>query len=282
MDHVLRSGLFKDKEVRQINYCRLYLQAITVSDITTASGSRLFAGINRGRTTEITSSTTWHHINQAKPDSASWSLWRKACELFSVNGILKEVLGAWLDPPMEQRRSWPTYYEPSTDSLLERSADKYEVHHRYKRRQTFHKTTTSVIIAAPPTSYPVDARPSQTGWYIPKLTRSRQPSKRPSQAHSKNTALHWTTGNRLSSLAFNLSGHPPTLWTFSPINHSEHVAMARQLPNTARLAGYWRYQTRLDSHLELDLLTATIPNRLGPKDKACLALSAFCHVYANG
>jgi hypothetical protein len=38
MDAVLQSGKFKDKEIRWINYCRLYLQAVTISDLTQANG----------------------------------------------------------------------------------------------------------------------------------------------------------------------------------------------------------------------------------------------------
>ena len=92
MDHVLASKTFKPIDICRINYCRLYLQAITVSDISTASGSRLFGGIHKGITTEITSSTTWHHIVQERPDVASWKIWNKALSLFSTNGILHTPL----------------------------------------------------------------------------------------------------------------------------------------------------------------------------------------------
>jgi hypothetical protein len=38
MDHVLESRQFTSSEVRQINYCRLYLQARTLSDLALANG----------------------------------------------------------------------------------------------------------------------------------------------------------------------------------------------------------------------------------------------------
>jgi hypothetical protein len=78
MDHVLSSGQFRPIEVRAINYCRLYLQAVTVSDITNATGTRLFHGVTRGSVTDILSTTKWHLTYQAKPDTASWKLWKKA------------------------------------------------------------------------------------------------------------------------------------------------------------------------------------------------------------
>ena len=77
MDHVLESKMFSPADIRLVNYCQLYLQAVTVSDISIASGSRLFSGIHKGITTEITSTTTWHHTVQAKPDAAAWKFGKK-------------------------------------------------------------------------------------------------------------------------------------------------------------------------------------------------------------
>ena len=45
MDHVLERGTFSPPEIRRINYCRLFLQAITVSDITDATGTNLSPGV---------------------------------------------------------------------------------------------------------------------------------------------------------------------------------------------------------------------------------------------
>jgi hypothetical protein len=64
MDHVLQSQLFTAQQIRRINYCRLFLQAVTVSDITNASGSCLFKGILSGDTKDIISMTTWHQTHQ--------------------------------------------------------------------------------------------------------------------------------------------------------------------------------------------------------------------------
>lgn len=74
MDHVLASKEFSAREICRINYCHLFLQVITVSDITNASGTWIFNGIQKGNTSEITNSTTWHHTVQGNPDVASWKL----------------------------------------------------------------------------------------------------------------------------------------------------------------------------------------------------------------
>ena len=41
MDMVLASGKFKPAQIRQTNYCRMYLQAVTISDISRANGKEV-------------------------------------------------------------------------------------------------------------------------------------------------------------------------------------------------------------------------------------------------
>jgi hypothetical protein len=74
MDRVLERGDFTRKEIRKINYCRLYLQAITVSDISNATGMTLMPGIRSGEYTIWSSVTHFHKTNQAKPDISTWRL----------------------------------------------------------------------------------------------------------------------------------------------------------------------------------------------------------------
>jgi hypothetical protein len=88
MDHVLASNEFKPHEIRSINYCRLYLQAVTISDIANASGTRIADGILKGDLSLVPSRTKWHLVNQAKPDRTTWRVWRRACDLFSTSGTL--------------------------------------------------------------------------------------------------------------------------------------------------------------------------------------------------
>ena len=45
MDHILERGSFTKRQIKRINYCRLYLQAVTVSDIATATGAALAPGV---------------------------------------------------------------------------------------------------------------------------------------------------------------------------------------------------------------------------------------------
>jgi hypothetical protein len=83
MDHVLERGNFSSKDIQRINYCRLYYQAVTVSDISNASGTSLCPGIRIGEYTFWSGFTQYHSTNQAKPDRATWRIWSKALDLIA-------------------------------------------------------------------------------------------------------------------------------------------------------------------------------------------------------
>jgi hypothetical protein len=41
MDHILNSNHYSPAEIKKLNYCRLYLNAVTVSDLTKPDGATL-------------------------------------------------------------------------------------------------------------------------------------------------------------------------------------------------------------------------------------------------
>jgi hypothetical protein len=83
MYHVLEQGNFNHKEIRKINYCQLYLQAITVSDISNATGNQLMPGIRFGKYTLWSGVTHSRKTNQLKPDNSTWRLWSRAMTLIA-------------------------------------------------------------------------------------------------------------------------------------------------------------------------------------------------------
>jgi hypothetical protein len=99
MDVILASKRFTDEEIRKINYCRLYLQALTISDLIIAGGTRLDPYFLKGRCGPMLSSTRLHHVNQARPDSHSWNLWQRANYLWTSQGTkLLQPLGRLVGP----------------------------------------------------------------------------------------------------------------------------------------------------------------------------------------
>jgi hypothetical protein len=92
MDLVLESDNFTTKEILQINYCRLFLQSVTLSDLTLAEGTQLDPHMRIRRPSPRSSTTTVHHINQASPDEAAWRLWQRANLVWATPGLLTSHL----------------------------------------------------------------------------------------------------------------------------------------------------------------------------------------------
>ena len=68
---------FSDMELRQINYCRLFFQALTLSDICNAQGTSLAIGIYKGELSWHQSRSILQEPYQESPGPRTWSIWRK-------------------------------------------------------------------------------------------------------------------------------------------------------------------------------------------------------------
>jgi hypothetical protein len=104
MEWIIQSDRFTDKEVVRLNYCRLFLNAVTLSDLTATNGKLLDIGKLNGEPSLISSRSLWMAVKQDNPSAAEWRLWRKANSIWSTeNGILRQPLGDWLQD-LKQRR----------------------------------------------------------------------------------------------------------------------------------------------------------------------------------
>jgi hypothetical protein len=80
MDRVLEYGQFRQREIRLINYCRLYLQVRTIADLTTAEGTLVDPGFLFDQVSLLSSRSTDLEIIQERPSTPeAWTAWRKAC-----------------------------------------------------------------------------------------------------------------------------------------------------------------------------------------------------------
>ena len=156
MDYVLRSGKFKAWEIRLVNYCRMYLQCTTVSDITLANGIYIDEGMMKGRPSLLSSTTKWHHVYQARPAEQSWTVWRRALKLFSDNnGRLRITLGKWTAPSHKLRRNWPVWYDPISEDIYFYKIGHYERHRRLNRLHRYQPDSTEALPAIPSRSFPI-------------------------------------------------------------------------------------------------------------------------------
>ena len=104
MDLVLQSHRFTPAQIRVINYCRLYLGAITLADLTTPNGIMLDNAKLQGHVSRLSNITRWLKIRQDRPADAQWQIWRRANLLWSNRkGGLTTPLGKWLRTHEERR-----------------------------------------------------------------------------------------------------------------------------------------------------------------------------------
>jgi hypothetical protein len=130
MDIIIASRLLTASEVRRLNYCRLYLQAVTLSDITTTNGLTLNNSKLHGCPSLQSSGTRWVSINQDKPSDREWRLWQKANLLWAnAQSTLHHPLMSWILPIHEQRFQHFAYQSQNTLWTRLGDASTYEGHH---------------------------------------------------------------------------------------------------------------------------------------------------------
>eukprot|EP00957_Ditylum_brightwellii_P097955 7460896-Ditylum_brightwellii.AAC.1 len=89
---------FKDKDIQMINYCWIYLNVTTITDVTLASGKQLDPHMYKGEKSLFSSMATHMKINQQKPGPVSWGVWHKAMALWTKEYDLKVPLKEWHFP----------------------------------------------------------------------------------------------------------------------------------------------------------------------------------------
>jgi hypothetical protein len=88
MDTILWSEAFTIVQIKILNYCRLCLQVVTVSDICHANGTYVNAGYISGFPTLLSSQTNWITTNQAQPVDKHWALWQLAMPTCGIEMII--------------------------------------------------------------------------------------------------------------------------------------------------------------------------------------------------
>ena len=110
MDIILQSQQFTPAQIRTLNYCRVYLGALTLSDLTTTGGLYFDNAKLKGHVSRLSSRNRWLNIYQDRPAEAQWILWRRANKLWSSpKGRLNQPLGRWLRTNDERRMEFPAY-----------------------------------------------------------------------------------------------------------------------------------------------------------------------------
>jgi hypothetical protein len=86
MDRVLQGVHFKPRQIRLINYCRLFLQVHTIADLATAGGTHVDLSFIEGRPSLLSSTSRDLEIHQERPNTQeAWVARRKACSASTVH-----------------------------------------------------------------------------------------------------------------------------------------------------------------------------------------------------
>jgi hypothetical protein len=151
MDYILNCNHYTPAEIRKLNYCRLHLEVVTVSDLTLPCGTMM--DVDKARCTPAGNSSrnSCLSVHQEKPSPAEWRLWRRACLLWSdINGKLRTPLGRWLVPPAHQRQRPFAYIHLDHLWIRQEDVDEYRVYRRYEIDEGFHALQRAVNITEIP------------------------------------------------------------------------------------------------------------------------------------
>jgi hypothetical protein len=92
MESLITSGRFTNKDLKEIKYCRMYLQLFYLSDITNIKGNKIAAWAGRGQK-QSGCQSTWEWPVQQRP--IAWKAWKAALEYLAPDGDIGDPLGQW-------------------------------------------------------------------------------------------------------------------------------------------------------------------------------------------
>ena len=200
MDLALTFNL-DDSQLRSINICRLFLQAITVSDLVTAKGDKLLPSVLSGeKELNRVSHLDWPVI--PRPPSSCWRTWRLFLQYFSRGKILHTSLGRWVGTPHFEWRWFRDSHEIVWEYSLETTqwfTYTAELSPLRRTRQTTCLYKEAVPSDVPPFGvlYPVTVVPAAAGYFS--IISSSSPFVTPQETPPPNLWQHATIPEALDN-----------------------------------------------------------------------------------
>ena len=160
MDIVLEQQ-YTQKIIGNINQCRLFLHALTISDITDIQGTHIMVQCHTHKEANTMKTENSTSFQVSKPNKSIWSYWNKFLKTLThpKSRRLKTPLGPWITSNTEVRRKYNMYRD--------------EEHvYQYKQDKIF-RTNIKTRKVDQTTKIPERTIPSQytvTGAIIPKYT----------------------------------------------------------------------------------------------------------------
>ena len=120
MDHILESKIFYPTEIRKINYCCLYLQAISMADLAMATCEALDSSKLVGQVLLQSGRISWIPINQERPSETVWVMWTQA-------NLLWSTAEGQLHIPLKTGSRPSTNHETHTSHTTSEGHDRYDI-----------------------------------------------------------------------------------------------------------------------------------------------------------
>ena len=118
MEEIMKKGYSKKKLIR-LNKCRLYLQVITLADISNGDGDKIAKNFLDGKR-DPSRRSRFKRIDQKRPTYNAWYEWSevlKSTFCITDNGdSIHQHLGPWLHT---KYHDWDWYYHPTSKSLYQ-------------------------------------------------------------------------------------------------------------------------------------------------------------------
>jgi len=111
--------LTKDTKILNLlNRCRIQLQVILLSDITSSDGWHILPEVKLGKMYNRISALKWPF--QPHPSKSDWKIWCSYINRLETGGRLTKPLGKWV---LISHQNWPIYYNQSTKTFYEKSGN---------------------------------------------------------------------------------------------------------------------------------------------------------------
>jgi len=123
MEIAIQCGKFGPKDLRRLNHCRLWLNVVTLADVSNAAGTQVedkFYFAERLERDEI-GCRNGQQVHQFKPNEKAWKVWRRLLNKLCVTRYQRRLLrpmGQWLVTPAQMQRSWPFWINPTHPEVL--------------------------------------------------------------------------------------------------------------------------------------------------------------------
>ena len=151
MEAFRKNPRIKDKDMRQLNKCRIFLKAFMLSDITSGDGSTIvtqaWAGvILENKTRDDSQWPIW-----GKPNTREWMVWRQALKITFCSNYerkLEKKLGDWIRFPKMWR--WFILEDKGKCHLAEKNKTGWKIYGRIGRSNLMMRFRKEGVIVEEP------------------------------------------------------------------------------------------------------------------------------------